>query len=239
MKGIDKSIIGILIALIMVSGCQIQRHEIEPNTKPTPDKTSALRALKSFEVDVIGLDYIADCKARIKTRDKSYSGSCSLILTRNHELKLMISHPLGGTLLELYADKYIVQMNDYSEREYFEFEYGERKRIDLPIIRSLSIVELQSVLWGRLTEKSGETLKFEFHNDKPSRMVKSSGAESLSAVYKSWLTHRDLIFPKILEVSNSKAGTSAKLAIINFQPGFAGELKLKKLSPSSASPEKR
>jgi outer membrane lipoprotein LolB len=214
--------------LVLVTGCQMQNGRLQHELPYGGDSHLALENLKDFRVGGIDLDYIADCKVRIKTREKSYSGSCKIALTRNHELHLTVSHPLGGVLIELYADSTIIQINDYSEKRFIEINYREKKRINLPIIRDVSIIELQAILWGRVTPRASETLDFIFTGEKPAQLVKTGMEAELATVYKSWLQYQEIEFPRILEVSNSKEKTSVKLAITRFYPGVAGDLKLKK-----------
>ncbi len=217
-----------ILSLVLVSACQIQTVGIKDQAQIQVDRRAALKSLEGFAVKSIDVDYMASCKARIITGVKTYSGSCQITVTHNLELQLIISHPLGGTILALYADQSLIQLNDYSEKRYYEFSYADKKKMGVPIIKDLSIAELQTILWGRLTEEAGKTLVIKLKNEKPLQLIKHGKEADLIVAYKSWLIFEGLEFPKILEVSNPGDKSAVKLVITSFSPGSAGDLKLKK-----------
>jgi outer membrane biogenesis lipoprotein LolB len=196
-------------------------------SKPDPAAmAAAIKKLDSFTVDTIDIDYYAKCKARIIDGEKKHSGSCQLILTRNHELQLTILHPLGGTLLRIYADQKIIQVNDYTEQRFYQYPAKETDKLDIPVFRNLTIKELQAIMWGRITEATTGLLEFELENKKPMHLYKKSPGLDLTIIYKKWQQKAKLSIPRIIEMKNKADGSSIKLVITDFKPGYFCDLKL-------------
>jgi hypothetical protein len=63
-------------------------------------------------------------------------------------------------------------------------------------------------------------------------MIKRVDGVRLDIVYKRWLEYNRLQFPAMIEISNRTDGSSLKLAITHFEPGFVNErLTLEQLFP--------
>ena len=215
----------ICLALFLLSACQSKTAKILISGLGTTGQ-SALSALLDFKVDRINVDYIADCKARIRTPEKAYSGSCSIILTHRLELLMSVLHPLGGLMMEIYVDKDVIQIKDYGAQRFESLVNSDKLKSDLPIFRDISLLELQAVLWGRVIKPVEESFKIKYKDKKPYQFHKQNPLNEIVVSYKRWLTYESLDFPKILEIKNRTKGTSLKLAITEFKPGYARNLKI-------------
>lgn len=214
------------VLLLMVTSCSL----MSPATKCTaPDpaaKTAAIKKLESFAIDTIEIDYFAKCKARIVNGETKNSGACRIMLTRNQEMQLIILHPLGGTLLEVYADKRIVQVNDYSAKSYFTYPAGEIDKLDIPIFRNLSINELQAIMWGRITDGMTGLLEYELEGRKPKYLYKKGRELDLVITYQKWQEKNNVLIPRIINMKNRYDGSSIKLVVTDFKPDYLCNLKL-------------
>ncbi len=213
------------LVFICASCSILTPHQKCPEQDPAL-KTIALQKLENFLVSSIDIDYVAKCKARIVAGQKKFSGTCQLILTRNQELQLTILHPLGGTLLKLYADRRIIQVNDYSEKRYYELPANEIEKVDIPILKNLSIGELQAILWGRLIESKSGFLEYELEDNKVRKMFKRNSNLNLMISFTQWLNYKSMQFPRIIDMKNRKDGSSIKLVITEFDPGYVCNLSL-------------
>ena len=111
-----------------------------------PSDQAALRKMNDFEVDRINIDYIANCKARIKTPEKAFSGACSIILTHRLEFLLSVFHPLGGTIMKIYADKDIIQIKNYSDKSFETYSNSDKVKLEFPIIKDISLT-ISITIW--------------------------------------------------------------------------------------------
>lgn len=213
----------ILCLLLFVSSCSVQSPFRVSKAQDEITRQEAIKKLNRFSVDTIDIDYISSCKARITTVQSSFSGSCQLILTRKKELQLTVLHSLGALLLKLYVDHQLIQVNDFTEKKSYRFDPDQKPHILVPIIADLTLDELQAILWGRITTVAGRSLEYEIEEDKPTRIVKVANGLQLEVVYRRWLEYNQQQFPALIEISNHTDGSSLKLAITHFEPGFINQ----------------
>ncbi|MBU2512460.1 hypothetical protein KJ966_14085 [bacterium] len=220
----------ILASLILiVSACQTHKVELTGEDENSKRFKVAFEDLKNERVETIKVDYIVDCKVRLKTLEESQSGNCQIVLTHDLKFLLTIIHPMGGVLIKIYADDKILQVKDFSKMSYREYELSKKSKMNLPLIKDFSLLELQTVLWGRILVPVEKSLKYELDENKQIRRItKPEKDKSLEVGYNGWLTYKGSQFPRILIINNQKSGSSIKLAITQFQPGFAKNLKIDK-----------
>ncbi len=214
------------VLLLLVTSCSLVSPPVKCTIPDPAVKSAAIKQMESFAVDTIEIDYFAKCKARIVNGDTKNSGACRIILTRNNEMQLTILHPLGGTLLEVYADESIIQVNDYSTKRYIVYPAGEIDKLDIPIFRNLSIHELQAILWGRITGKVTGFLEYELEDKKPKYLYKKGSELDLVITYQKWQQKNSVLVPRIINMKNNYDGSSIKLVITDFKPDYLCNLKL-------------
>ncbi len=71
-----------------------------------------------------------------------------------------------------------------------------------------------------------ESLEVEYRENKPYKVSKKKKKSKIVVSYKRWLTYNALSFPKIMEIENQTKQTSIKLAVTEFKPGYARNLKI-------------
>ncbi len=214
------------VLLLVVSSCSL----VSPPTRckiPDPAaKSAAIKQLGSFSVDDINIDYFAKCKARISNGGSKNSGACQIILTRNGEMQLTIMHPLGGTLLKVYADNQIVQVSDFSEKSFTTYPAKDIQQLEIPVFRNLSINELQAIMWGRLTDQVTGLLEYELKDKRPAFLYKKRNELDLIISYQKWQQKSNMLIPRIINMKNNYNGSSIKLVITEFKPDYLCNLKL-------------
>ncbi len=230
-KSMDKSFRLLLPFLIFfaLQACQSAQFELGKTGMPGKIPSDYFAKMRDFQIDNIELDYIADCKARIKTAKESHSGSCRIVLTHDQQLRLTVNHPLGGMIMSFYVNKEIIQVLNRSEKTFYEMANNEINRRRVPAMMNLSLGSLQEVLWGRKIFANDSSLFFHFRNKKPHRVIKTGEHRQLTVLYKSWLQYERAWFPKLLLLEDQQQKTSIKLAITRFTPGFAGNIKIEKI----------
>lgn len=182
---------------------------------------------KDYLLDHVALDYIANCKVRIKTPVETLSGSCSIIVTHQRRLRLTVYSPLGGVLMAIYMDESLIQVLERSEKKFYQMKNTEANRSRILKVMNLTVAEFQEILWGRKIRTGKSQLEFEFNNQQPFRVKKRIKGGELIVVYQKWFKYMDVWFPKLLEIEDSFRHTSIKLAITKFTPGYANDIKIK------------
>lgn len=214
------------LILLFFSSCSTlttQEECIQPNESV---RMAALNRIKPFKTDRIEIDYIAKCKARIRGAEKSYSGSCQIILTKDLQMLLTILNPLGGTIIKIYANQDKIQVNDFVEKEFYELPASHKKELNIPIVDSVSLAELQSVFWGRLTDLTANGIEYELEKGRPVKLFKKDAETNLVVHYTKWLDYEDSWFPKRINISNKLDGSSLIVAITQFEPGYSCNLQM-------------
>lgn len=220
-------LICLLVFFFQISACEMHHIRFEETTASRKIEDYHFEQLKEYQVKKIDLDYIANCKIRVKTSEDAYSGSCRVVLTHKKEFQLTIFHPMGGIMMLVYADNALIQIVDRSENEFHQLENNSQNRKRIPVITSLTFGELQSILWGREIDETRENLIFKFKKDKPWQVYKKAEGQHISVKFMKWLKYRNLFFPEIIQVMDKKENISIKIAMTKFTPGFAGNLKIK------------
>lgn len=215
------------LTLVPLLSCGISEPEFPPTTNTAELIRREISALKEYRIDSIGIDYIVECKARIKTSEDTYSGNCQIILTRNLQFKLTISSPLGGTLIQIYADRNIIQVNNVSKESFYEKKNTPENRSGIPILEDMTLEELQAVLWGRITGKVEDSVSFSFSEDKPLNAIKRTRGNRVDILFKRWLTYEEVEFPKLIDINEQNGGLSVRLVVTNFMPGYVSDILLR------------
>lgn len=226
-----KSALLLACALFLFASCSLLTPPQRCEKQDQAAIDQALARLEGFKVDAVTLDYVARCKARIKTLEKAYSGSCRLVLTRDHRLHLSVQNPLGGTLMSVYADSHIIHVNDFSKKTSYRLSPEESQKMEIPVIPFLTIAELQAILWGRLPQGIFDTLGYELDSGRPLAVFKRQGAANLTVRYLRWMTYQEQEFPRIIDMVDKRNGDSIKLAITEFKPGYVCDLNDKTVFP--------
>ncbi len=104
-----RSIAVYVVLSVFISACQTHSVDLSGKDEDSLLIESALEDFRNEKVDKIRIDYIVDCKVRLKTKEESQSGNCQIILTHDLEFLLTVLHPLGGVLLKVYTDNKILQ----------------------------------------------------------------------------------------------------------------------------------
>ncbi len=210
--------------LYLLTGCQSFEPKVQ--TQATEEEIqAAIDELKNSNLNKINLDYVAACKVRLKTKSESQSGNCHVVLTKNLEFLLTISHPLGGVLVKIYTDGNVLKVKDFKEKSYKEHKLIDKNSAKLPLIKDFSLEELQVVLWGRVLQSVKEDLNLRFDsNNRLKQIVKKKQKTELTVTYSRWLEYKGSHFPRVMTMLNKEDGTSIKLAITDFQPGNAGNV---------------
>lgn len=215
----------VLSLLILLTGCQLFEPKIERKTLTEEEIQAAIDELKAKNLTKIKLDYIASCKVRLKTKSESQSGNCHIVLTKDLEFLLTISHPLGGVLVKMYTDGNVLKVKDFKEKSYQEHTLEEKNSAKLPLIKDFSLKELQVVLWGRVLQSEKENLDLRFDsNNRLKQIEKKEQKNELTVTYSRWLEFKGSQFPRVMTMLNKVDGSSVKLAITDFQPGLAGDV---------------
>jgi len=227
MRELNKTGLIVLICLVL-SACQTHQSG-RTLFKDRKDIDGRVRRLVDYKTKRVEIDYIANCKARIKTESRSRSGSCEIVATHLGQFRLLIHHPLAGTVFVLYADEEVIQLLDRVEREFWEVENNRSNRRKIPALMGLSIAELRAVLWGREIDAVTNSLRFQYKNGRPYRVESLKEGGGLRVVYKKWLNYKGLFFPKTIRIENSEIGLSVMLIITEFNPGMVENLKIEKI----------
>lgn len=217
----------VLLTLIPLVSCGIAEPELSPAANTAELIKREISALREYRVDSIGIDYIVECKARIKTIEETYSGNCQIILTRNLEFKLTISSPLGGTIMQIYADKNIIQVNNVSKESFYEKRNTPENRSGIPILEEMTLEELQAVLWGRITRSAENSISFSFSENKPLNALKQTRINQVDIRFKRWLTYEEAEFPKLIDINEQNGGLFVRLVVTNFTPGYVSDILLR------------
>lgn len=220
----------ILVVLMIISAaCQTHQVAVDRQKDRSEDVVSALKALDEERVESVAVDYIVDCKVRLKTEEEANSGNCQITLTHDFRFLLTVLHPLGGLILKIYADDAILQVKDYRQKSFRQYALSKKNRLNIPLLKDFSLLELQSVLWGRALESLAAKLDYELdERQRLKRVTKSLQNGPLVVEYNRWLSYQGREYPRILSMRNEADGSSIKLAVTNFQPGFVNGLKLDK-----------
>ena len=214
------------ILLLLIVSCRTSQVKTRQTDQSSFIQNYISRNLQGYQTDQIKIDYIATCKARIKTASNAYSGSCKIIVTHLQQLQLTVFHPLGGMIMKIYADDNIIQLLNRSEKRFYQIENNRKNRRKIPLLTSLRIIELQSVLWGRKTDLVKNNLIFLIKNQRPYQVIKKKQNHNLVIHYKRWLQSLNSWFPKTIEMEDLLQNISIKLVITEFSPGLAEKLKI-------------
>ncbi len=218
----------LLILVISVSSCSLFGPGDTSHFRPV--SSDYLQKMETYQVQEFEFDYVANCKARIKSKSAdTYSGSCTIVLTHEKKFKLTVYYPVGGMLMAVYADDKKIQVLNRHEKTFSQVENNRKNKRKIPMMTSFSIEELQSILWGRQLIKKENHLQFLFGDGKPYEVYKKEGIYKTSIQYRKWLEYEKFLFPKVIEIEDVKRGISIKLVITKLSPGFMDGLEIKSI----------
>ena len=217
------------LSLFLIVSCQTNQVHVSQTDHSVEIQKYISNKLREYQVDQIDIDYMAECKARIKTPARTYNISCGIFITHLQQLRLTVSHTLGGVVVMMYADNKIIQVLDRSEKKFYQVENNQGNRKRVPLLTSLSIIELQSIFWGRETTSTGNNLNFQMKNKRPYQARKIKKNQDIVVHFKKWFQSRNTWFPKVIEIEDIGQKISIKLVITEFSPGFVENLKISRI----------
>ncbi|PCI29028.1 MAG: hypothetical protein COB67_05010 [SAR324 cluster bacterium] len=203
--------------LVLFVGCQAR-------PAPTLDLQREIKQLKAYQVQAINLDYIARCKIQIKSSTVNQSGSCSIIITAQNQMRFTAYHPLGGELLINYMDPIKIQIMDRDQKIFYDLRNNRENRKRIPEMMDLEVSEFLEILWGREISNISNELQFVYEGLQPKEVTKKTMGSHLKVRYKKWKLYQGVLFPKIILLEDLKQKTSIKLVITEFTPGKAEEV---------------
>ncbi|MCP4295360.1 MAG: hypothetical protein GY786_07120 [Proteobacteria bacterium] len=209
----------LLSAFLLISGCQSNQ------SKPAVD-SSQLQLINAYQLDRIDLDYLARCKIQIKSDLINQSSSCNIAITTSGEMKLTLHHPLAGEILVSYMNTQQIQILNRDDKVFFDLTNTEKSRSRFPEIPNFTVPELFQVMWGRELNQLDSQLVFSFDDQaRPMSVAKKDGKNDLLVHYKKWKQFNNISIPRLLTVNDKRNKTRIKIAIIEFTPGRAVDLK--------------
>ena len=185
--------------------------------KPIPAQTLP-SSLGEYTIQSIDLDFFGRCKILFKRGKKKQSGSCSIYLTRQKQMGLSVYDPFGGTVLDVFMNKEVIQVVNRFEKTFHELKNTVQNRTQV-LGMDLKISDFQSILWGRNFKSNRKNLNFRFKNGKPYIVTKESKSQKIKVKFKKWHQHLNLWFPKVLKISETRKKSAIILGITEFIPG--------------------
>ena len=220
----------IIICFGFLISCQLHQTSVRLDTSEQA-VDDYLRQLQPHQVDQVMLDYMADCKIRIKTPEEAVSGSCKITVTTSQQLKVEIYAPIGGLVMSLYMDREIIQLLIRSDKVLYQMKNtAENRKRRLQFV-NLTVAQLQEVLWGRKITKNNTTLTFILKNGRPFKIENQEGDRLIAIQYSRWLDYRGVAFPKIMDIQDFGQNVSVKLVVTKLELGYAARLKINKIPP--------
>lgn len=152
------------------------------------------------------------------------NGACQLIITGDNRFKLIISAPVGGTILSVYQDDHIVQILNYHDKVFQQLKNNQVNRSRAFGFVNLNAAELREIFWGREIAGNASSLEFSYDQGRPFQIRKEMQASDQLITIKKWLTYRGIWIPKIIDFADPNREVYLKVVITSFDPAGVYEL---------------
>lgn len=189
--------VSLIIGFILLASCTgVKNVEV-----------GSAKGFKHFDSKVENNDFVGNCRISIRSADLNQGGRCTIILTKDGQFKLTILHPFGGTLLQSYMTRDIVQLKDSVNETFFQGKNTAQSRGKILGSFNFNINEIRQIFFGRKTSQA-QPIYFS-PNDK---VPVSAAVRSIRITYKSWGEYEGVIFPKSILIEDVIQGNRLKIA---------------------------
>ena len=206
------------ISLMIGTACVPVRHMVRDATPVE------LKALNGYVADQIPIDYGSECKIRIKSQAINQSGRCSILLTHDNHMKFTLNNPFGAAVMISYMDRQIIQLLNRQDKTFFQAENNEKnRRTAFANLLDLTVDEFREIIWGRKITSHQNSLEFEYSDQQPAIIRKTTHNQKLLIRYLKWQELYGLTLPRIITMEDATHHISIRIALTHIRLGLTGE----------------